>query len=173
MQYSGLFGEPANFRTWQELMPDLRQLIDLNYVSMSIVIFIVFGLVGLGVSSAFVIFILKNLREYGIVKAMGVTPLEISFLIATEVGMMVFFAACGGVALGVVVTYLVGIWGIDLTAFTSHNRYFAVSGLVTPRLTGYSLWAPPIIAFCFGLAASIWPAVLVVRSKTADILRGI
>ena len=172
-QYRRRFGESVNFRTWHELMPDLRQLIDLNYVSMSIVIFIVFGLVALGVSSAFVIFILKNLREYGIVKAMGVTPLEISFLIATEVGMMTFAAACGGVALGVVVTYLVGITGIDLTAFTSHNRYFAVSGIVTPRLTLYSLWAPPMIAFCFGLAASIWPAVLVVRSRTADILRGI
>jgi hypothetical protein len=62
--------------------------------------------------------------------------------------------------------------GIDLTAFTSHNRYFAVSGIVIPRLTVYSLWAPPVVAFCFGLMASIWPAVLVVRSKTADILRG-
>jgi len=171
-QYHRLLGESVNFKTWQELMPDLRQLIDLNYVSMSIVIFIVFGLVALGVSSAFVIFILKNLREYGIVKAMGVTPLEISFLIATEVGMMSFVASCGGVALGVLVTYLVSITGIDLTAFTSHNRYFAVSGMVIPRLTVYSLWAPPLIALCFGLAASIWPAVLVVRSKTADILRG-
>ena len=172
-QYRGRFGGSAKFRTWRELMPDLRQLIDLNYVSMSIVMFIVFGLVALGVSSAFVIFILKNLREYGIVKAMGVTPLEISFLIAIEVGMMIFVAACGGVALGVVVTYLVGITGIDLTAFTSHTRYFAVSGVVIPRLTVYSLWAPPMIAFCFGLTASIWPAVLVVRCRTADILRGI
>jgi ABC-type lipoprotein release transport system permease subunit len=171
-QYHRLLGESANFRTWRELMPDLRQLIDLNYVSMSIVIFIVFGLVALGVSSAFVIFILKNLREYGIVKAMGVTPVEISFLIATEVGMMNFAASCGGVVLGVVVTSLVSSTGIDLSAFTSHNRYFAVSGIVIPRLTVYSLWAPPVIAFCFGLAASIWPAVLVVRSKTADILRG-
>jgi hypothetical protein len=87
--------------------------------------------------------------------------------------LMIFVAACGGVALGAVVTYLVGITGIDLTTFTSHNRYFAVSGIVVPRLTLYSLWAPPMIAFCFGLAASIWPAVLVVRSRTADILRGI
>jgi ABC-type lipoprotein release transport system permease subunit len=172
-RYRREFGESLNFKTWRELMPDLRQLIDLNYVSMSIVIFIVFALVALGVSSAFVIFILKNLREYGIVKAMGVTPLEISFLIAAEVGMMIFVASCVGVALGALVTYLVGISGIDLTAFTSHNRYFAVSGVVIPRLTVYSLWAPPIIAFCFGLAASIWPAVLVVRSRTADILRGI
>jgi ABC-type lipoprotein release transport system permease subunit len=172
-RYRREFGESVNFRTWRELMPDLRQLIDLNYVSMSIVVFIVFALVALGVSSAFVIFILKNLREYGIVKAMGVTPLEISFLIAAEVGMMILAASCVGVALGAVVTYLVGITGIDLAAFTSHNRYFAVSGVVIPRLTLYSLWAPPIIAFCFGLVASIWPAVLVVRSRTADILRGI
>jgi ABC-type lipoprotein release transport system permease subunit len=171
-QYHRLLGKSANFKTWRELMPDLRQLIDLNYVSMSIVIFIVFGLVAIGVSSAFVIFILKNLREYGIVKAMGVTPVEISFLIATEVCMMNFVASCGGVVLGVAVTCLVSSTGIDLTAFTSHNRYFAVSGIVIPRLTVYSLWAPPMIAFCFGLAASIWPAVLVVRSKTADILRG-
>jgi ABC-type lipoprotein release transport system permease subunit len=172
-QYRRHFGESGNFRTWRELMPDLRQLIDLNYASMSIVMFIVFGLVALGVSSAFVIFILKNLREYGVVKAMGVTPLEISFLITAEVSMMIFVAACGGVALGAVVTCLVGNTGIDLTAFTSHNRYFVVSGIVIPRLTLYSLWAPPILAFCFGLAASIWPAVLVVRSRTADILRGI
>jgi ABC-type lipoprotein release transport system permease subunit len=171
-QYRGLLGESANFKTWHELMPDLRQLIDLNYVSMSLVIFIVFGLVALGVSSAFVIFILKNLREYGIVKAMGVTPLEIGFLIATEVGVLSLAASCGGVALGVIVTWLVSNTGIDLTAFTSHNRYFAVSGIVIPRLTVYSLWAPPVVAFCFGLMASIWPAVLVVRSKTADILRG-
>lgn len=172
-QYRRHFGESGNFRTWRELMPDLRQLIDLNYASMSIVMFIVFGLVALGVSSAFVIFILKNLREYGVVKAMGVTPLEISFLITAEVGMMIFVAACGGVALGAVVTCLVGSTGIDLTAFTSHNRYFAVSGIVIPRLTLYSLWAPPMLALCFGLVASIWPAVLVVRSRTADILRGI
>jgi len=74
---------------------------------------------------------------------MGVTPLEISFLIATEVSMMNLAASCGGVVLGVAVTYLVSSTGIDLTAFTSHNRYFAVSGIVIPRLTVYSLWAPP------------------------------
>ncbi len=170
--YRAHLGESLNFRTWQELMPDLRQLIDLNYVSMSIVTFIVFGLVALGVSSAFVIFILKNLREYGIVKAMGVTPAEVGFLIAAEVGMMNIAASLGGVALGIVVCQLVSKTGIDLTAFTSHNRYFAVSGVVIPRLTTYSLWVPPSVALFFGLAASIWPAVLVVRSRTAEILRG-
>ncbi|UCH38632.1 MAG: ABC transporter permease [Gammaproteobacteria bacterium] len=171
--YRERFGDAAQFETWQELMPDLRQLIDLNYVSMSIVTFIVFGLVAVGVSSAFVIFILKNLREYGIVKSMGVTPFEIGLLIGLEVGLMNFVACVGGVALGVVASQVMSTVGIDLTAFTSHNRYFAVSGIVTPRLTLYSLWVPPAVAFIFGLLASIWPAMLVIRGRTAEILRGI
>ncbi len=170
--YRERLGAATQFKSWHELMPDLRQLIDLNYVSMSIVTFIVFGLVAVGVSSAFVIFILKNLREYGIVKSMGVTPFEIGLLIALEVGLMILVACVGGVALGIVASQVTSSVGIDLTAFTSHNRYFAVSGAVIPRLTPYSLWVPPAVALGFGLAASIWPTLLVVRGRTADILRG-
>ncbi len=172
-RYRERFSTAAQFKSWHELMPDLRQLIDLNYVSMSIVTFIVFGLVAVGVSSAFVIFILKNLREYGIVKSMGVTPFEIGLLIALEVGLMNVIACIGGVALGIIASQVMSSIGIDLTAFTSHNRYFAVSGVVIPRLTPYSLWVPPAVALGFGLVASIWPTMLVVRGRTADILRGI
>lgn len=171
--YRERFGDAAQFKAWHELMPDLRQLIDLNYVSMSIVTFIVFGLVAVGVSSAFVIFILKNLREYGIVKSMGVTPFEIGLLIGLEVGLMNLVACAGGVVLGVLASQVMSTIGIDLTDFTSHNRYFAVSGVVTPRLTPYSLWVPPAVALVFGLLASIWPAMLVIRGRTAEIMRGI
>ena len=66
-------------------MPDLRQLIDLNYVSMSMVTVLVFGVVSLGIACAFVIFIMKHLREYGIMKAMGVTAGEMMRLIIMEI----------------------------------------------------------------------------------------
>lgn len=171
-RYRALFGPAIRFQTWEERMPDLRQLIDLNYVSMGIVTVIVFGLVALGISCAFVIFILKNLREYGIVKAMGVTPAETTLLIGGEVVLMSLAAAALGVALGVATVLLFRRTGIDLTALTSHNRYFAVSGVVVPRLTPYSLWIPPTLAVLFSLAAAVWPAVTVVRSRTADVLRG-
>ena len=66
-------------------MPDLRQLIDLNYVSMSMVMVLVFGVVSLGIACAFVIFIMKHVREYGIMKAMGVTAGEMMRLIIMEI----------------------------------------------------------------------------------------
>jgi ABC-type lipoprotein release transport system permease subunit len=172
-RYHQSFSESLDFRSWQEMMPDLVQLIDLNYVSMGIVMVLVFGVVSLGIACAFVIFIFKNLREYGIMKAMGVTPREIACLIAIEVIMMNLIASSVGILGGFLSVLIAGRTGVDLTYFTSHNRYFVVSGIIYPRLTFYSLCLPPILAFFFSLASAIWPAWLVARKKAASILRSI
>lgn len=162
----------GRFESWETLMPDLRQLIDLQYVSMGIVIFLVFGVVSVGISCIFIIFVIKNIREYGIMKAMGVTTGEISLLIVMKVGLM-NAASCGvGVLIGILAVWGVsGAGGIDISAFTSHNQYFAVSGILFPRLTSFSLLAPSVTAFVFSLLSAVWPAVMVARRKAADIIR--
>jgi ABC-type lipoprotein release transport system permease subunit len=169
--YRRLIPDKGQFKSWETLMPDLKQLIDLNYVSMSIVIFLVFGVVSLGIACAFVIVILKSIREYGILKAMGVTSRETMLLIVFEVILMNLFASTLGIILGIVLSLLVRETGIDLTAFTSHNRYFVVSGMIYPRLTLFAWGAPPALAFLFSLIAAIWPAVLVSHRRAAEILR--
>lgn len=163
----------ANPKPWSVLMPDLKQLIDLNYVSMSMVTILVFGVVAIGIACAFTIFILRNLREYGIMKVMGVTPVETMSLIFLEVVLMNAVASVVGVAGGVAAVYAVAGPGIDLGAFTSHNQYFAVSGVIYPRLTTYALLTPPVLAFLFSLLAAIWPAIIVIRKQTASIIRSI
>ena len=169
--YHRTLPEEYDFKSWSELMPDLSQLVDLNYISMGFVTVLVFGVVSLGIGCAFVIFILKNLREYGIMKAMGSTPGEMALLIVAEVILMNLAACFVGVLVGVLAVFLVGKTGVDLTAFTSHNRYFTVSAVIFPRLTSYSLGLPPALAFLGSLAAAIWPAVLVARRKAADVIR--
>jgi len=169
--YRRILPATAQFKSWETLMPDLKQLIDLNYVSMTMVILLVFGVVSLGIACAFVIVILKTIREYGILKAMGVTSGETMLLIVFEVFLMNLFASTLGIILGIALSLLVRETGIDLTAFTSYNRYFAVSGVIYPRLTPYAWGVPPALAFLFSLIATIWPAVLVSRRRAAEILR--
>ena len=159
------------FMSWKELMPDLLQLIDLNYMSMNIVMFIVFGVVSIGIACAFAIFILKNMREYGIMKSMGVTPVEVGYLIMIEIFIINIIASLAGLIIGLAAVAAAARTGIDLTAFTSHNRYFAVSGVIFPRLTFYSLVLPPLLAMSFSLLSGIWPALLVSRKKAVQILR--
>ncbi len=170
-EYRRNLSEVSEFKSWKELMPDLLQLIDLNYVSMSIVTILVFGVVSLGIACAFIIFIFKNIREYGIMKAMGVTSGEMTLFIVCEVVLMNLAACCVGVLGGALAAGMAAGTGIDLAALTSHNRYFAVSGVIFPRLTLYSLLLPPALSVFFSLVAAVWPAVLVTRKNTADILR--
>jgi ABC-type lipoprotein release transport system permease subunit len=169
--YRRVIPDAGVFKSWKELMPDLIQLIDLNYVSMGIVMVLVFGIVALGIACIFIIFILKNLREYGIMKAMGVTSREMVLLIFSEVLLMNVGACFLGIGLGVIAIGFFSATGIDLTAFTSHNRYFAVSGVIFPRLTAYSLLLPPALAMLFSLISAIWPIALLVRKRAADIMR--
>jgi ABC-type lipoprotein release transport system permease subunit len=105
-----------NFKTWKQMMPDLEQLISLNYFSMSIVIVIVFIIVSLGITSAFSIFILKGFREYGIMKVMGVTPKEIVSLLGWEIFLINIAASSIGMIIGVVIVFAFQKIGIDLSA---------------------------------------------------------
>jgi ABC-type lipoprotein release transport system permease subunit len=170
--YRRRFPAGIHFESWQTRMPDLRQLIDLETASMAIVIILVFGVVAIGIVCSFLVFIVRHMREYGILKAMGVSTAEMSLLIAAKVILMNLMACAAGLLLGVLsVALVVHTGGIDISAWTSHNRYFAVSGVIIPRLTMFSLWAPPATALLFSLMAAAWPAILVARKKAADILR--
>lgn len=163
----------GRFRAWPEFMPDLKQLIDLNFVCMAIVMILVFTLVSVGISCVFLIFTLKNLREYGIMKAMGIMPVESSLFLVCQIGFLTFFAATIGMIAGVLAVGLFSRTGIDLTSFTSHNQYFTISGIIYPRLTAISLFPPPLLAITFGLAAAIWPSLYIIRKSPADILRSV
>jgi len=171
LTYRQLFDGAGSFATWKESMPDLVQLIDLNYVSMTIVVVLVFGVVSLGISCAFIVFIFRNLREYGIMKAMGVTSGETARLIVMEILFINITACLAGGILGTAAVLLFAGRGIDLSAWTSHNQYFAVSGVIFPRLTIYSLMSAPAASAAFGLVSAVWPALLVARKKAVDILR--
>lgn len=163
----------ARFEAWTGFMPALKQLIDLNYVSMGIVMVLVFSVVSLGIACGLTVFILKNMREYGILKAMGLLPLETIIMLFSQTTLLTAAASLGGIALGVPLVLAMGTAGIDLTALTSHNPYFTVSGVIHPRLTAYSLLTPPLSALISGWIAVIWPATSIIRERAAHILRSV
>lgn len=163
----------ATFAAWTEFMPDLKQLIDLEALCMALVITLVFVIVSVGISCAFLIFTLKNLREHGIMKAMGLQSSDTALLLVAQIGLLTLVAAVLGTLAGVVTVAVFARIGIDISAFTSHNQYFAVSGMLYPRLTGPALFTPPLAAIVFGLLAAVGPIVSIIGKNPAEILRNV
>lgn len=154
-------------------MPDLKQLIDLNFVCMALVFILVFAIVSVGISCAFLIFTLRSLREHGIMKAMGVMPRDTIMLITTQIGLLILFSATIVVLTCISAVALISQSGIDLTSLTSHNQYFAVSGIIYPRLTAASVFAAPSLAFILGIGAAIWPSFYIIGKSPVEILRSV
>ena len=166
-----LLPQGARMETWQDLMPDLVQLIEMNAVSMGIVLILVYGLVGFGISNTFVLTIVERYREFGILKAMGLRPGELEALVFLESFLICLAATLLGLTTGWLLTEALGMTGIDLTRWTSHNRYFLVTGVVHPRTTLPGLLWPAGVALAVSLLAAYLPTRICRRRSTADLLR--
>jgi len=158
-------------QAWQSLMPDLQQLIEMNKIAMQIIIFFVFVLVGFGISNNFVLTIVERFREFGILKAMGVTPRELVGLIFLESFLVCLAATLLGLVLGWISITLFAQVGIDFSSLTSHNRYFVVSGLVRPRAVAASFLWPGILSVIVAVISSYLPTRLAARQAASETLR--
>jgi ABC-type lipoprotein release transport system permease subunit len=161
----------VTIRTWAELMPDLIQLIEMNEVAMGILMLFIFILVGFGISNSFVLTIVERFREFGILKAMGVTPGELIGLVFLESFMVCLGATLLGLAAGWGLSHLIAYGGIDFSGLTSHNRYFIVSGLVRPRTTLEGIYWPGILSLAASIVSSYFPTRIAAVKVTSETLR--
>lgn len=114
-----------------------------------------------GVFSALMALQFERTRQLGVLRAIGVTPKQLTVLIGTETGLMGLTAGLFALPVGFIVAYLL-IHLIYQRAFGwTMVFYFHPSTL----LQGI------ILAFCSALVAGILPALKMARTKPAEALR--
>jgi ABC-type lipoprotein release transport system permease subunit len=168
---SGVLPVEIAVQPWQMLMPDLQQLIEMNEIAMQIIILFVFVLVGFGISNNFILTIVERFREFGILKAMGVTPRELVGLIFMESFLVCLVATLLGLFFGWVLIQIFAQVGIDFSSLTSHNRYFVVTGLVKPRAVTASFFWPGILSLIISIISSYLPTRIAARKAASETLR--
>ena len=98
-------------------------------------------------------------------------PKVMEVLVFLESFLVCLSATALGLSSGWLFTELLGLTGIDLTRWTSHNRYFLVTGVVHARTTLAGLVWPAGIALAVSLLAAYLPTRICRRRSTADLLR--
>ncbi len=166
-----LLDDGETVTTWQVLLPELEQLTRLNVVSMAIVIILVVILMAAGLSNTVLVSVMDRYREFGVLKALGTTPGEITGLILMETAVMCLVAGALGLVAGCAVTLVFGHTGLDLSRFTSENPHFVMSGVVYPRLEFVMTAAPVIAVLGVSVLASLWPAWIAARRRAAEVMR--
>ncbi|MDN5214251.1 ABC transporter permease [Fulvivirgaceae bacterium BMA12] len=86
--------------TWREMMPELVQQIELDYVSGRIILFILYIIIGFGMFGTFLMMAKERTYEFGILVAIGMRRMRLKLLSLLELVMLSF----GGVLLGVIIS---------------------------------------------------------------------
>jgi ABC-type lipoprotein release transport system permease subunit len=160
-------------RDWRQLAPDVVQLIQLNDGTMALLVGIVFAIVALGIANTMTMTVFERFRELGILAAIGTRPAGIVGLILSESLLLGAVAAAVGSLAGWGLCLYLGRYGIDLTRFTSANRYFATSHVLKAYLQPLDLLQANLITLATTLLAGLYPAWRAARLQPAETLRHI
>jgi len=151
-------GGVYQIRSWQQLLPDLQQIIELNDATMDLLIMIVFAIVALGIANTMTTIIFERFREIGTLAALGTTPSGIVVLISLEsLGLGCIAAILGGCA-GLAACQYLHLYGIDLSAFISNNHYFAAGHQLRADLEAEDFFTALAITLGTALLSGLYPA---------------
>jgi ABC-type lipoprotein release transport system permease subunit len=142
--------------SWQELVPQLKYILDLTDASVGITVVIVFAVIIFGIVNTLFMSLYERLFEFGVLRAVGTRPAGIRRLIVSEAGVLALYAILLGVALGAALIALGSVFGLDLTGVELAGATF------TGRI--YTVFRPrqfllhPALVFAFTVLVSLYPA---------------
>lgn len=173
-ELEGVFAPPKyEVLAWPDLVPDIVQLVVLddigNYLTLSILIVVVaFGLLNTILMSVF-----ERVREFGVMRALGVRPRSIFALVMVESLLLSTLGIAIGLAIGVPFTLWLESHPLLLTGESAQAsmELFGIEPLIVWRLTANHLVGVPLLLTGVALLAALPPAVRASRGRPVDALR--
>jgi putative ABC transport system permease protein len=100
--------------TWRELMPVLASMLDSSEAAMVFVFLIVCTAIGIVLLNAVLMAVYERIREFGVLKAIGVGPGTVLGIISVEVVFMTALASLAGLLCSGPLLWFLVTHGIDL-----------------------------------------------------------
>jgi ABC-type lipoprotein release transport system permease subunit len=166
-------GESYEVLPWQELMPDLVQFMRLddvgNWVGNSVLIVVV----GFGLLNTILMSVFERVREFGVLRALGLRPRAVFALVMIESLQLTLLGIAIGLILGVPLVLWLSVHPILLTSDGAGAavELFDLEPLLVFALGRDQLVTLPLLLIGVGLLAALPPAFRASRGRPVDALR--
>jgi ABC-type lipoprotein release transport system permease subunit len=166
-------GKALKILDWQELMPGLRQAIEMDLVSGLIFYGLLIIVVAFSILNTFLMAIFERTKEFGVMMAVGATPRRLTKILLVESMSMTLIGIITGICIGIGITCYFQIHGIDFSGGSELLSQFGITGRMYPKLSLLSVSIGPFMVLFFTLFAALYPALKVRRLRPVEAMAAV
>ncbi len=156
--------DPAyQIETWKELLPMLKAYLNMTDGFLYIWYVVVFIAMGFGIVNTTLMAVYERMREFGLMKAFGMKPVQIVKNVLTESFIVLTIGITAGVFFGFISVALLAENGIDLSKLAAGAEMWGMPRVLYPAIWFKDVAIAAFIVLILGLIVSIYPAVKAAR----------
>jgi putative ABC transport system permease protein len=159
---------------WEDMLPQLVQYIVFDDLGAYIMQFIILVVIVFGIINTVLMGVLERTREFGLLRALGLSKSYLVMLIILETVLLSCLAVILGWMVGGTIHMYVATYGIDFSGMIPEGTTFAgtfMDPIVYSELSGERILQLTIIVFVATLCSGIYPAVKASRIPPIEALK--
>jgi len=159
-------------KTWRQLLPTISSMLDSARGVMIAMFFIVYVAIGILVLNAMLMAVFERIREFGVLKALGVGPFDVLRLILAESAIQTGIAVVVGATLAVPGIWYLSRTGIDLAQLGGVSIMGIAWDPVWRAAVHAGAFVEPILVLVAIVAAAVlYPALKAALIRPVDAIR--
>ena len=158
---------------WDELMPGLRQSIEMDLISGLIFYILLVLVVAFSILNTFLMAIFERTKEFGVLMAIGTTPGRLTKVLLIESMTMAAIGIAAGIFIGSLLTIYFQLHGLDISGASELLSQFGITGRIYPKLSWISATSGPAAVLIITFLAALYPALKVRKMKPVAAMRAV
>jgi ABC-type lipoprotein release transport system permease subunit len=156
--------------TWKELLPMVTAILKIYDWFIFLWFLVIFVAMAFGIVNTTLMAVFERIREFGLLKALGMKPWWILREVLTETFFLLVLGLLIGNSLGLLSVLALSGTGIDLSALSEGLEYAGMSRVIYPAIQSKDILMANIVVFGLGLLVSAYPAIKAARFTPVEAL---
>lgn len=165
----GTLPETYEIHPWRELLPIVNAMLNIINGFVWIWYLGIFIAMGFGIVNTTLMAVFERMREFGLLKALGMKPWWIIRDVVTESFLLLVMGTILGNIFGFLTSWALS-GGIDLTAVAAGVEFFGMPRIIYPDIAFGDVVLANSVVVVLGLLVSVYPAIRAARFTPVEAL---